>query len=89
MTRQEFQNSEARFVQLIESNTVTFAEHKAALLKVVSDLQEVGVDGSRINRALDGTKQLSENNEKMRADLEGLAVELKSQNDSTKASSAV
>ena len=39
--------------------------------------------------ALDGTKQLSENNEKMRADLEGLAAELKSQIDSTKASSAV
>ena len=32
-TRQEFQNSEARFVQLIESNNVTFAEHKAAFTK--------------------------------------------------------
>ena len=65
-TRQELQNSEARFVQLIESNNVTFAEHKASLLTVVSDLQEAGVDGSRrINMALDGTRELNVKNEKM------------------------
>ena len=80
---------EARFVALIESSNVAFAEHKAALPKVVSDLQEAGVERSRINMALDGTRELNEKTEKMRADLEILAVELKSLIDSTKATSAV
>ena len=36
--REEFQNSEARINQLITSNNVTLAEHKDAMLRIVSDL---------------------------------------------------
>ena len=52
--REEFQNSEARINQLITSNNVTFAEHKAAMLQIVSDLQVAGIDGTRLNMALGG-----------------------------------
>ena len=46
-TRQEFLNSQARIESLIVTNNTTLDEHKAALQKVVDDLQRAGVDGSR------------------------------------------
>ena len=58
------------------------------MLKIVSDLQVAGIDGSRLNTALDGTMKVNESNEKMRADLEALAIELKDQVDSIKTSSS-
>ena len=73
-TRQEFLNSQARTELLITSNSTTFGEHKAALQKVVGDLQLAGGDGSRIAMALEGTKELNANNLKMRLDLEAYAV---------------
>ena len=87
--REEFKLSETRFTQLIEMNNATFEEHKAALLKVVSDLESAGVSGPRIATALDGTKELSEKNEETRAVLEALATELRGQIESTRAKSTV
>ena len=84
-----FRLSETRFTQLIETNNATFEEHKAALLKVVADLESAGVSGPRIATALDGTKELSQKNEETRAVLEALATELRGQIESTKASSTV
>ena len=90
-TKAEFVAKEKRITDLITMNNATFAEHKTAMEKIVNDLQLAGVDGTRLNlissnldTALDGTKALSEGNEKMRVDLEKLAIELKSQVDSVK-----
>ena len=63
ITKAEFKTSEARVNDLITSNNATFAEHKEAMLKIVSDLQIAGIDGSRLNTALDGTMKLNDANE--------------------------
>ena len=95
ITKAEFVATEKRINEFITTNKATFAEHKTAMAKIVSDLQLAGVDGTRLNlisssvdTALDGTKALSEKNEKMREDLEKLATELKSQVDSVKVDAA-
>ena len=72
-THQEFLNSSNRIEQLITSNNATFDEHGAALQKVVEDLQQAGVDGPRIAMALEGTKQLNENNLALRKCIEAFA----------------
>ena len=86
-TYQEFLNTQARIEALINSNFTTLDEHRAAMQKVVDDLQPAGVDGSRIAMALEGTKELNESNKKMRLDLEAYAIELETQRESAKADS--
>ena len=80
-------NNSSRLEALITSNNTTFEEHRAALQKVVADFQRAGIDGSRISMALEGTKELNESSQKMRADFEAYAIELKNQMESAKASS--
>ena len=85
------EKTEVHIRELITTNNATFAEHKLAMEKIVADLQLAGIDGTRLNlissnvdTALNGTKALSERNEKMREDLETLATELRGQVDSVK-----
>ena len=65
--------TEVRIKELITQNNATFAEHRTAMENIVSDLQMAGIDGRRlstisasVHTALNGTKALSEANEKMK-----------------------
>ena len=87
----EMDKTEVRIKELITTNNATFASHELAMNKIVADLQLAGIDGTRLNlistnvdTALNGTKALSEKNEKMKEDLDKLSVEFKSQVDSVK-----
>ena len=91
VSQEKIDATETRVKELITQNNATFAEHKTAMEKIVSDLLLAGVDGTRLNTiaskvdiALDGTKALSEKNEKMMEDLDKLAIEFKTQVDSVK-----
>ena len=83
--------TEVRIKELITTNNATFASHEIAMNKIVADLQLAGIDGTRLNlistnvdTSLNGTKALSEKNEKMKEDLDKLSVEFKSRIDSVK-----
>ena len=91
VSQSKIDETEARVKDLITQNNATFAEHRTAMEKIVSDLQMAGIDGSRlstisasVDTALNGTKALSEANEKMKGDLDKLAVEFNSQIGSVK-----
>ena len=77
----EMDKTEVRIKELITTNNATFASHELAMNKIVADLQFAGIDGTRLNlistnvdTALNGTKALSEKNEKMKEDLDKLSV---------------
>ena len=85
VSQEKIDAQEARIKELITTNNATFASHEVAMNKIVADLQTAGIDGTRLNlissnvdTALNGTKALSEKNEKMKEDLDKLSVEFKS-----------
>ena len=87
----EMDKTEVRIKELVTQNNATFASHEVAMNKIVADLQTAGVDGTRLNliasnvdTALNGTKALSEKNEKMKEDLDKLSVEFNTQIGSVK-----
>ena len=91
VSQEKVDETEARVKELITNNNATFATHQAAMEKIVHDLQAAGIDGSRLNliasnvdTALNGTKDLSEKNEKLMGDLDKLAIEFRAQVDSVK-----
>ena len=70
VSQEKIDATETRGKELITNNNSTFAEHKAAMEKIVSDLQLAGIDGTRLNliatnvdKALNGTKDLGEERE--------------------------
>ena len=49
VSQSKIDETEVRIKELITQNNATFAEHRTAMEKIVSDLQMAGIDGTRLS----------------------------------------